>query len=159
MQKKKKRVRAITERLSVKQLSFCVEYLRNGGNVKEAFVAAGYSGDPNKISYNVLRQPAVREYLDMNRAKMAEGFKITKEDMLLSLYKKTQYIDEILYLAGLSELTSEQYERLERLKEVIKVSDANKAWAQISKVMGWDVQEQIEVQRITQINYVAPDNV
>lgn len=68
------------KKLSEKDRLFCLTYIANNGNAKEAAIAAGYNcKNQNHIGWQVLQRPQVKQFLEENRKKLEEKFDITIE--------------------------------------------------------------------------------
>lgn len=82
--------------MTSKQLRFIEEYLIDG-NASKAAVRAGYSAkNSEKVGWEVLQIPAVREAIEAKRAEVAKKFELTRE-RLVGEYVKIGFADPSKY--------------------------------------------------------------
>lgn len=150
----------LKRRMNALQIKFVNSYFANNMNAVIAHREAGYKGNSSTGGWKILRSPLVSAYINIKRKEMENTFKITREKMLKSLSERADLVDEMCRLANQMEITDEEVARLERLKDILKASDGNKAWAQIAKTLGWDEAEKHTVEhKGLVLNYIDPTKV
>lgn len=154
--------------LTDKQLAFCREYCRNGWNGTQAAIKAGYSVDTaNEIAAQNLAKVSIQEYITKikNDFELLCGIsksKIIDEHYKIAFSSIAHLHDTWIERKELEKLTDDQKACIaeissqvrkqvvdERLVEIefvkIKLYDKQKALDSISKLMGYDAAQKIDV--------------
>lgn len=131
-----------------KQKAFAEEYLTNGYNATRAYLSAY----PNiKIEtaevngHKLLRNTKIKVFLDEKKAELSNSKLITRLEMLDRLNRRSELIDESIRLSLIDEPTDEQRDKLKRLNNLIKMSDAAKIDDMIARMNGWNEPDKMEV--------------
>jgi phage terminase small subunit len=149
------------KKLTLKQEKFCQEYITTG-NASEAY----------RRSYNIsnmkpesIHRKATELMANVNvAARIAElkeelgnKFEITKEKLGKLLLNRVMIVEEMQQLAQKDDLTLDEELKYNRLLQLVKASDANKAIDQLSKMFGLNEPDRAEVEHkgIT-LNIIKP---
>lgn len=80
------------QRLTPQMERFCVEYLANGLNGKEAAKAAGYASEPAKKAWKLLKHPKVQERIEQHRKAALESNQLSI-DKIVQEYSALAFFD------------------------------------------------------------------
>lgn len=136
-------------KLNVKHKLFVEEYLRNGLNGTQAYLTIYKSvlkeDTARAAASRLLAKGNVKAFLEEKQAKVLDKLEITREDILRRLNSRSQLMEEITLLASLDSLTEEQEKKLNRLNNLIRVSDANKSDEMIARMLGFNEPDKLDV--------------
>lgn len=136
-------------KISEKHRLFVEEYLNNGLNGTHAYLAV-YPSVKNEESASVsasrlLRNDNVKKLIEEKQTKAVGKFEITREDILKRLDERSRLMKELQILASKDTLTEDESAKYSRLKEIIKMSDANKSDEMISRMLGFNEPDKLDV--------------
>lgn len=136
-------------KISERHRLFVEEYLNNGLNGTQAYLAV-YKSVKNKKTAEVnasklLSNTKVKALLEELQNKTIKKLEITREDILKRLDERSKLMKELQILASKDTLTEDESAKYLRLKEIIKMSDANKSDEMISRMLGFNEPDKIDV--------------
>ena len=115
-------------------------------NGSEAALRAGYSKDTARVKAStLLAKPHIKEELNKQQQKLVKKMDIKKEDIINRLNERAELVAQMQELALLDEPSELELEKLYRLQNIIKTSDANKSDEMLAKMLGFNEPEKSEV--------------
>lgn len=141
------------KKLTPKQEKFCQLYVELG-NASDAYRG---SYDCSKTKDNVIWVKAsellhsgnVSVRVEEIRKDLAESNKVTRDDIVQGHKKIIKAWEDLWELGEKDELTPNEQKRFYLLKEMVKGSDYNKAYSEISKLTGAYEPDKIELKDTT----------
>lgn len=132
-----------------KHKRFVEEYLNNGLNGSKAYQTI-YGSDTRDTTARVgaariLAKPEVKAYVKKQQDKILKDMRITREDILKRLNSRSLLMEEVTKLSLKDTLTENEEKKLQRLQNIIRVSDANKSDEMIAKMLGFNEPEKVDV--------------
>lgn len=127
--------------LNDKQIIFAEEYLVDY-NATQAGIRAGYSPKTAYAqAHKLLKNAQIQKYIEERREEIAKKSEYTLQTHLESNKKMIDAYHLALELALRDDLTIEEEIKFNRLFNIIKASDANKAKDITNRMMGWEKKE------------------
>lgn len=140
--------------LTPKQEKFAQLYVELG-NASEAYrraydVREGTKDSSiNEQSSKLLNDLKISSRVDELKKELAERNRITKDDIIAGHKKIIAAWEELWELGAKKSLTKDEKQRFYLLKEMVKGSDYNKAYSEISKLTGAYEPDRVEIKDTT----------
>lgn len=126
--------------LNEKEQKFCYLVLEYMDNVKAYKAAFSNTNIPDHQAvakaYRVLQRPHVKEFLANLRENLKDEHIITREQIIRGHKRIIQAWEELWELSNKPDKTKEEEKRFYLLKELVKGSNYNKAFSEISRLTG-----------------------
>lgn len=125
----------VLETLSMKQHLFVEAYFANDYNGAEAVRVAGYNSKyPNKIAYQLLEIPKVKEAIQLMADKKIKEITVTEEYILRKLVKTIEKADDTNQLTALLRGLELAMKNLGMLRDKVEVTGKDGEAIQLEKV-------------------------
>jgi len=111
------------------------EHIYKSGNIKQARGSV----------WRMMQKEEVKEYYDNKYKEFEEALDIDKTKMLDGLIRQINLYDDLIDLAFKDNLTKVEEKKFNRLTDMFKLSDINKARDMINKIIGAYAPEKVEV--------------
>lgn len=141
-------------KLTPKQEKFCQLYVELG-NKSDAYRGAynvkstTTNASVNSKAYELCEKVELRFRIDEIRKELAESNKVTRDDIVQGHKKIIKAWEDLWELGEKDELTPNEQKRFYLLKEMVKGSDYNKAYSEISKLTGAYEPDKVEIKDTT----------
>lgn len=146
-------------KMNKKQKAFVDEYILNGFDPSAAYIKVYKNDAPHtrKSAYIVLNKPYVKEYIDIQMAKVNKKYDLDKHKMIVSLLKTKEAFDDLYELAKKDEPSKLEKDKIRRLSSLLKASDVNKVNDMLNKLGGFYEPEKVEVKTEWNIGFTDFD--
>ena len=142
------------KKLTPKQEKFCQLYVELG-NASDAY-RGSYDVKPDtkettihSKAYSLRTQYELSIRIDEIRENLKQSNKVTRDDIVQGHKKIIKAWEDLWELGEKKELTPNEQKRFYLLKEMVKGSDYNKAYSEISKLTGAYEPDKVEIKDTT----------